>query len=80
MSTCSQTISGEDISYCVIYRPVSFLWLCTISHDKLSKMNICTHLYSDTIKFESYTSTWGLFQLGVKQEKICLSQYLSKNL
>ena len=24
--------------------------------------------------------TRGLFQLGVKQEKICLSQYLSKNL
>ena len=23
---------------------------------------------------------WGLFQLGVKQEKICLSQKLSKNL
>ena len=57
MSTCSQTIFGEDISYCVIYRPVSSLWLCTISHDKLSKMNISTHLYSNTIKFESYTST-----------------------
>ena len=80
MSTCSQTISSEDISYCVIYRPVNSLWLCTISHDKLSKIIIGTHLYSNAVKFESYTSTWGLFQLGVKQEKICFCQYLSKNL
>ena len=50
MSTCSQTISSEDISYCVIYRPVNSLWLCTISHDKLSKMNICTVLIYTVIQ------------------------------
>ena len=57
MSTCSQTISSEHISYCVIYRPVNSLWLCTISHDKLSKIIIGTHLYSNAFKFEAYTST-----------------------